>query len=225
MQERSRGNSVADLFSIVERRKQLSIVRRNLAVLALLALTTSCSHQVPVLSPTSVAASSQPPSFNQDNSEGNASPTHSLVNTVLPRGTALVVRLQSSLSSAVAHPGDPFTAVLDQPIAWGGETLAPRGALVSGRVVLANRTGNAYLELTLSSVDIGGKTIVVHTSAVFVKSSPHPSVPVETADHRIQRPIEGVSEPGAQPNENAQAKFSTGRQLVFWLVQSLPITS
>lgn len=136
-----------------------------------------------------------------------------------------MVRLQSSLSSAAAHPGDLFTAVLDQPIVLDGETLAAGGAVVKGRVVSANPTGNAYLELTLTSVQIAGKVLVVHTSAVFVKNSPHPSISLETSDHGIQRPREDVGEPGALPNENAQVKFSTGRQLVFWLVQSLRIAS
>lgn len=132
-----------------------------------------------------------------------------------------MVRLQSSLSSAAAHPGDLFTAVLDQPIVFGGETLAPRGALVSGRVVLANPTGNAYLELTVSSVEIGGKPIVVHTSAVFLKNALHSRALLETTE-KSNKEASSIGEP---QNDSHQVKFSTGRQLVFWLVQSLPIAS
>lgn len=52
----------------------------------------------------------------------------------VPSGTALMVRLDTTLASFSNKPGDPFRASLSQPVTVNGQTLVPAGAIVEGRV-------------------------------------------------------------------------------------------
>jgi hypothetical protein len=52
----------------------------------------------------------------------------------VPAGTALIVRLDTTLATFSNKPGDPFRAILKQPVAVNGETVIPAGAVVEGRV-------------------------------------------------------------------------------------------
>ena len=95
----------------------------------------------------------------------------------VPAGTVIAVRLQNAVSSATANPGDKFDAVLDEPLVVKGETVAPRGAAVTGRVVEAKSSGrlhsSGYLRLTLASVEVSGKSVPVQTSSLFAKGANH----------------------------------------------------
>ena len=98
-------------------------------------------------------------------------------NLTLPAGTVVNVRLQNSVSSASASPGQTFDAVLDEPLVVQGQTVAPRGAAVTGRVVEAKASGrlhdSGYLRLTLASITISGKSLPVETSSLFAKGANH----------------------------------------------------
>jgi hypothetical protein len=95
----------------------------------------------------------------------------------LPEGTVISVRLQNTLSSASAHAGDTFDAVLDDPLVVDGRTIAARGAAVRGRVTAARSSGrlhnSGYLRITLTSVEIEGKAVPVQTSSVFAAGGSH----------------------------------------------------
>jgi hypothetical protein len=95
----------------------------------------------------------------------------------VPAGTPLTVRLQETLSSASAATGQQFAAVLDEPLVVKGVTVAPRGAEVMGRVVLAEKSGRLHdsgsLRLTLKSIEAGDRSIPVITSSVFAKGASH----------------------------------------------------
>jgi hypothetical protein len=103
----------------------------------------------------------------------------SLVPTTLtlPAGTLVAIRLQNTVSSATASPGETFEAVLDEALVVKGETVAPRGAAVTGRVVEAKSSGrlhdSGYLRLTLASITINGKSTPVQTSTLFAKGANH----------------------------------------------------
>jgi hypothetical protein len=95
----------------------------------------------------------------------------------VPAGTVVAVRLQNTVSSASANSGDTFQAVLDEPLVVKGETVAPKGAPVTGRVVEAKSSGrlhdSGYLRLTLASITLNGKQISIQTSSMFAKGSNH----------------------------------------------------
>jgi hypothetical protein len=52
----------------------------------------------------------------------------------VPAGTALMVRLETTLATFSNRPGDPFRGSLSQPVVVHGQTLLPAGAIVEGRV-------------------------------------------------------------------------------------------
>ena len=52
----------------------------------------------------------------------------------VPAGTALMVRLDTTLATFSNKAGDPFRAKLTQPVVINGSTLIPIGAIVEGRV-------------------------------------------------------------------------------------------
>jgi hypothetical protein len=91
----------------------------------------------------------------------------------IPRGTEIYVRLREGVSSATAAEGQSFSAVLDEPLSVGEDVLVPQGSPVSGRVVAARQSGHlheaGYLRLTLSTVTVGGKAVLIQTSSIFVK--------------------------------------------------------
>jgi hypothetical protein len=95
----------------------------------------------------------------------------------VPAGTPISVRLQNAISSVSNRTGDEFSAVLDEPIVVNGQTVAPRGAGVRGRVTAARSSGrlhnSGYLRLALVSVELNGKAVPVHTSSVFAMGSAH----------------------------------------------------
>jgi hypothetical protein len=120
--------------------------------------------------------SSSPP-FSKAEQEGSF--LHTLVpeEVTVPAGTAVSIRLQNAISSASNRPGDEFAAVLDEPIVVNGNTVAPRGAAVQGRVVAARSSGrlhnSGYLRLALVSVEMNGTPVPVHSSSVFAMGGAH----------------------------------------------------
>jgi len=95
----------------------------------------------------------------------------------VPAGTAVSIRLQNAISSASNRPGDEFAAVLDEPIVVNGDTVAPRGATVRGRVLAARSSGrlhnSGYLRLALVSLEMNGRSVPMHSSSVFAAGGSH----------------------------------------------------
>jgi hypothetical protein len=98
---------------------------------------------------------------------------------ILPAGTLLTVNLQGSLSTPKVHAGDVFRASVAAPLAIDGDTLIQRGALVTGRVESAQSQpgrpglvpGSGYFRLTLVTVTVEGKPIVLQTSSLFARGT------------------------------------------------------
>lgn len=59
-------------------------------------------------------------------------------NTPVPAGTALMVRLDTTLATFSNRAGDPFRGSITQPIVVNGATLIPAGATIEGRVTRVN---------------------------------------------------------------------------------------
>lgn len=149
----------------------------SLVVLVLaLVLAAGCSRQPGVQSDERAGNDQQLP-FDRAADKNGISPTGSLTPAAIPAGTPITVRLQSSLSSAASHSGEPFDAVLDEPIVIDGQTVAPRGATVTGRVVAAKASGRlhdpGYLRLTLTAIEVHGKSLPMQTSSIFAKGGSH----------------------------------------------------
>src|SRR5271165_2152254 len=52
----------------------------------------------------------------------------------VPAGTALMVKLETTLATFSNKAGDPFRAQLTQPVVLNGKTVIPAGAMIEGRV-------------------------------------------------------------------------------------------
>jgi hypothetical protein len=98
---------------------------------------------------------------------------------ILPSGTLLTVRLERSLDSAEVHPGDPFAAVVAEPIMIEGDTVVARNVAVTGAIESsqeASAQSNAgYIRLTLNAMTIDGKRLPLQTSSLFARGAAAPS--------------------------------------------------
>lgn len=56
----------------------------------------------------------------------------------VPAGTALMVRLETTLATFSNKSGDPFRGSITQPVVINGQTVIPAGAVVEGRVTKVN---------------------------------------------------------------------------------------
>ena len=57
-----------------------------------------------------------------------------LAQTSLPTGTALKMKLETTLATFSSHTGDPFQARVTEPVVLDGKTVIPIGTTVQGRV-------------------------------------------------------------------------------------------
>ena len=58
--------------------------------------------------------------------------------TSLPTGTAVKMKLETTLATFSSKTGDPFSARVTEPVVVNGKTVIPIGATVAGRVTKAN---------------------------------------------------------------------------------------
>ena len=97
--------------------------------------------------------------------------------TVIPRDTALRVRLDQTISTKTNSPGDAFTATLAAPLVVDGETVLPRGTRFGGHVAVAAPSGRfkgrAQLVLSLDTFRRDGKEYEIDTKNVGRVSSSH----------------------------------------------------
>src|SRR5437868_6283017 len=105
----------------------------------------------------------------------------------LAPGALLAVRVNQWLSSDRNHPGDTFSATLDQPLVVQGWVVARRGQTVLGRVGVAqkasqgkgvSRLGLEITELTL----VDGEQLPVSTEMQQAAPSP---VPPDSAERNV----------------------------------------
>ena len=125
------------------------------------------------------SADSQKLPFDRQPRSTGISPSQSLIPsaTKLPEGTPIPIRLRNVLSSASAHAGDSFNAIVDELVVIDGQTLIDRGTPATGRVLEAKPSANSpgrvlvpgYLRIVLVSLDIGGRPVMIETSSIFAK--------------------------------------------------------
>jgi hypothetical protein len=141
-----------------------------LSMLLVLFLFVGCSHK-------SNDAQSTSDQQNAPTVDANANPAQSQPAVSLPAGTPVTVRLQTPVSSASSETGEIFDAVLDEPLVVNGQTVAPRGAAIRGKVTLAHPSGRLHhpgeLGLTLVSVSLGGQEVPLETSRIYAKGKSH----------------------------------------------------
>ena len=202
------------------------------AVLGIILVMGACARRDSLpLAEESVSADQHLP-FDATSDKRGISPTGSLAPAAIPAGTPVTIHLRLSLSSASSRPGDPFEAVLDEPIIVRGHTLVPRGAILSGRVLDARASDRfqeaGYLRLGLTAISLNGKVMPIQTSSIFMKRGSH-----EQRNVTIIR--DGSGNKGTLIGASVDAPgttYATGsmdvgvapeRRLTFRLAQSLPL--
>lgn len=114
------------------------------------------SSQSPTAAPASPANAAAPVSMqSMTQMQAPFDPTKQLL--VLPRGSVIHMRLQTTLTSKTNKSGDKFQGMVMQPVVSNDKTLIPEGSLVYGHVVMAKSShrvaGTASMRLVLDSIN------------------------------------------------------------------------
>jgi len=90
-------------------------------------------------------------------------------------GTQVRLTLLTGLSTNVAHDGDPFTAIVAEPVFFGNQLVLPAGAKVHGTVTSINRPkffsmfrGGASMNLVFSSIEVESRIFPAQMSILSI---------------------------------------------------------
>jgi len=114
-----------------------------------------------------------------------ASSVYAQSNQIIP-GTQIRLTLVNGLSTSVAHNGDPFTAVVAEPVFAGSQLILPAGAKVHGTITDVTRPkffsmfrGGASMNLSINSIEVESRIFPARMSILSFYSG--------TADSTKQR--------------------------------------
>ena len=103
-------------------------------------------------------------------------------NQIVP-GTQVRLRLINGLSTSVAHDGDPFTAVVTEPVFVGSDVVLPAGAKVHGTITTVNRPklfsmfrGGASMNMVFNSIEVESRIFPARMSILSIYSGGTDSV-------------------------------------------------
>ena len=101
-------------------------------------------------------------------------PTYAEPRQLIP-GTEIHLTLLTPVSSSTSREGDPFIAVLAQPVALDSRILLPAGTRIHGVVGTIQKAknfslfrGQAYMNLAFKSIEIDSRLIPVQMSIVAI---------------------------------------------------------
>jgi hypothetical protein len=101
---------------------------------------------------------------------------HTQSNSVQP-GTQVRLTLVDGLTTSVAHDGDPFTAIVAEPVFSGNQLLLPAGAKIHGTVTSVTRPkwfamvrGGASMNLVFNSIEVQSRIFPVQMSILSLYS-------------------------------------------------------
>jgi len=105
-----------------------------------------------------------------------ASAVQAQSNQVVP-GTQIRLTLLNGLSTSVAHNGDPFTAVVAEPVFSGTQLILPAGAKIHGTVTEVTRPkmfsmfrGGASMNLVFNSIEVESRIFPARMSILSLYS-------------------------------------------------------
>ena len=94
----------------------------------------------------------------------------------LLQGTQIHLQLLTDINSGSSKDGDPFLAVVTEPVAIGDQLVLPAGTRVNGIVTTITKArrfslfrGEAYMNLTFRSVEIDSRLIPVQMSLIALQ--------------------------------------------------------
>jgi len=102
---------------------------------------------------------------------------HAQQTNAIQPGTQVRITMSTGLSSSVAHNGDPFTAVVAEPVFAGNQLLLPAGAKVHGTIMGVTRPKffgifreGASMNLVFNSVEVESRIFPVQMSILSLYS-------------------------------------------------------
>jgi hypothetical protein len=97
----------------------------------------------------------------------------------LLQGMQVHLTLLNTISSAASRDGDPFVAVVAEPVYLGNQLLVPAGTRVNGIIGTVAKArhfsifrGQAYMNLSFRSIEIDSRLIPVQMSIIAIEQ-PH----------------------------------------------------
>lgn len=92
------------------------------------------------------------------------------------QGTQVHLTLLSPVGTSISRDGDPFVAVVSEPVFLGNTLLVPAGTRVNGVVGTVEKArrfsalrGQAYMNLTFRSLEIDSRLIPVQMSIITIE--------------------------------------------------------
>jgi hypothetical protein len=89
------------------------------------------------------------------------------------QGTQVHLTLLNSISSSASRDGDPFVAVVAEPVYLGNQLLIPAGTRVNGLIGTVEKArrfsvfrGQAYMSLTFRSLEVDSRLIPIQMSII-----------------------------------------------------------
>src|SRR5271170_2778814 len=97
--------------------------------------------------------------------------------TELLQGTQVHLTLLNGLSTTIARDGDPFTAVVSEPVFYNGQMVLPAGAKIHGQVGtiahpkhFALIRGQASMSLTFRTIEIESRIFPAQMSILAISN-------------------------------------------------------
>jgi hypothetical protein len=97
-------------------------------------------------------------------------------NQIVP-GTQVRLNLINGVSTSIAHDGDPFTAVVAEPVFSGNQLILPAGAKVHGTITSVTRPklfsmfrGGASMNLSFTSIELESRIFPAKMSILTIYS-------------------------------------------------------
>ncbi len=97
----------------------------------------------------------------------------------LLQGMQVHLTLLNSISSAASRDGDPFVAIVAEPVYLGNQLLVPAGTRLNGTIGTVEKArhfsvfrGQAYMNLSFRSIEIDSRLIPVQMSIIAIEQ-PH----------------------------------------------------
>ncbi len=94
----------------------------------------------------------------------------------LLQGTQIHLQLLTDISSGAAKDGDPFLAIVTEPVAIADQMILPAGTRFNGVITTINKArrfslfrGEAYLNLSFRSVEVDSRLIPVQMSLLMIE--------------------------------------------------------
>jgi len=93
------------------------------------------------------------------------------VRPMLPAGSLIRVRLKTTLSDKTNKTGDPFTAMIIEPVTANGEEIIPAGSVVNGHVAFVKESGRvkgvAEMRLVADVIELPDENVRYNLSATL----------------------------------------------------------